>query len=116
MNWIKRIFGLERQPPRDAGADWGEIGEGEVLVLQRFDSPAREAPAHPHFRSMAGLFEDARSDGFGGDAGLAARAFLPAQPVSTVSRFAGRHSVPQAASQKEKMKPRFFPACSGALL
>lgn len=94
MNWIKRIFGLERQPPRDA--DWGEIGEGEVLVLQRFESPSREVPAHPHFRNMAGLFEDARSDGFGGDAGLAARAFLPAQPVSTVSRFAGRQPVLRA--------------------
>lgn len=91
MGWLKRIFGLDE---RGRDADFGAIDtEGELLVFQPFDAPAPGAPAHPHFRTMAGPFEDARAGAFGGDASGAARAFLPAQPVSTIARFAGRKDV-----------------------
>lgn len=91
MGWFKRIFGLE---PRERAAGYDDLEPaGEPIVFQPYEAPAAGNPAHPHFRRMAGPFEDARTGSFSGDAGAAARAFLPAQPVSTISRFAGRQDV-----------------------
>ena len=91
MGWFKRIFGLERREP---AVDSDELDPaGAPLVFQRFETLDVGTPTHPHFRTMAGPFEDARTGGFGGDASAAARAFLPAQPVSTIGRFAGRQGL-----------------------
>lgn len=91
MSWFKRIFGFERRKQAVTPDEFDPTGE--LLAFERFEARGSRNPAHPHFRTMAGPFEDARSAGFSGDAGAAARAFLPAQPVSTISRFAGRQEV-----------------------
>lgn len=91
MGWFKRIFGLERREPAAYEPEFEPAGAAPVFERHAARDPG--APAHPHFRTMAGPFEDARTGRFGGDASAAARAFLPAQPVSTISRFAGRQEV-----------------------